>query len=345
MNRITPWMPRFRGPAALVVACWLAGVLAAPALPASGPSKPAPKRSLSFTLENDSVTGTIPFGSELVLGVLLNGRPTDHSLVAVVEGSAIDKIMVPMEPTDIPAQWKARAVIKPHPLGYTSVRPKALRVRVTVSQLRDNTLLRLIGRSAYLTMAHGERDVPGLDGESTEAEVDLVAASAAITGEETQPDVAPVANALIAEEDLKPLPEARGQQAYWNEVARLISRSWGQKVRYAKNLDSALETVRVAFRMHPNGEAQLIQVERTSGVRDVDEAGLQAIVHAHPFPPFRETVGDEVVDVHVRMRTGAKRTGPVQRPAPESATVEVAPGSSSGSKPAANVKRAPQNGQ
>ena len=310
--------------AVALVAGFLVGVLPPMVVLASSSSKSGARhvlvsRSLSFTLDNDTVTGTVPFGSELVLGVLLQGRDTDHSLVAIVEGPAVDKILVPMERTDVPAQWKARAMIKPHPLGYTSVRPKALWVRVTVALKQHGKLLRLIGRTAYLTMAHDH--VGGPNGASTterasteqaETEIELLAASPVIMEDEIQPDVTPVANVLIAEEDLQPLPEVRGQQAYWNEVARLISQSWGHKVRYARNLKSARETVRVAFRMHPNGEAQMIQVERTSGVRDVDEAGLQAIVHAHPFPPFKDAIGADVIDVHVRMRTGAKRPVVVQ---------------------------------
>ncbi len=288
----------------------------APAAPVA--PKPIPKRALSFTLDNDSVTGTIPFGEELSLGVLLTGgTPTTDQLVATVEGVSIDKVMVPMEPTDNPVQWKATIALKPRPLGYTSVRPKALRVRVTVSQVKQSGLVKLIGRSAYITMAHDRPEPPpssppaANDNESADPDVELVA-TAQSSGDEVQPDVAPVANALISEEDLKPLPEARGEQAYWKEIARLISRSWGQRVRYAKGVPVARETVRVRFQMHPNGEAQLIQIERTSGVRDVDEAGLLAIVHAHPFPSFREAIGDDVVDVHVRMRTGARPSAVVQ---------------------------------
>lgn len=290
----------------------------APASTTASAPKSIPKRSLSFTLDNDSVTGTIPFGTELSLGVLLTGGvPTSDQLMATVEGASIDTVMVQMEPTEHPTEWKATVAIKPKPLGYTSVRPKALRVRVTVSQAKGTGLVRLIGRSAYVTMAHERPEpvstpasaAPANDADTADPDVELVASVQSASGDEVQPDVAPVANALIAEEDLKPLPESKGEQAYWKEVARLISRSWGQRVRYAKGVPTARETVRVRFQMHANGEAQLIQIERTSGVRDVDEAGLMAIVHAHPFPSFRETRGDDVIDVHVRMRTGARPTG------------------------------------
>ena len=51
---------------------------------------------------------------------------------------------------------------------------------------------------------------------------------------------------------------------------------------------------------------QLIQLEKGSGARDVNDAGLQTIIHAHPFPPIPPDISSDVVDVHVRMRTGAK---------------------------------------
>jgi hypothetical protein len=58
--------------------------------------------------------------------------------------------------------------------------------------------------------------------------------------------------------------------------------------------------------MYASGIAQVIQLERSSGARDVNDAGLQTIIHAQPFPPIPPDLGSDVVDVHVRMRTGAK---------------------------------------
>ena len=58
--------------------------------------------------------------------------------------------------------------------------------------------------------------------------------------------------------------------------------------------------------MYASGIAQVIQLEKSSGARDVNDAGLQTIIHAQPFPPIPPDIGNDVVDVHVRMRTGAK---------------------------------------
>ena len=41
---------------------------------------------------------------------------------------------------------------------------------------------------------------------------------------------------------------------------------------------------------------------------DINEAGIQSIIHAHPFPPLPADMSGELVDVHVRMRTGVRVT-------------------------------------
>jgi hypothetical protein len=58
--------------------------------------------------------------------------------------------------------------------------------------------------------------------------------------------------------------------------------------------------------MFPNGRAQLIEIEKGSGAREIDEAGIYAVVNAQPFLPFPTELGDDVVDVHVRMRIGSR---------------------------------------
>ena len=67
--------------------------------------------------------------------------------------------------------------------------------------------------------------------------------------------------------------------------------------------------MKVRFKLYPNGRAQLIEIEKGSGAREIDEAGIFTIVNAQPFPPFPADLGDlgdEAVDVHVRMWTGAR---------------------------------------
>ena len=123
--------------------------------------------------------------------------------------------------------------------------------------------------------------------------------------DEVQPDAIPIAGGLVVEEDLSPLPAPGQGRAYWQQISYLMSRSWSRNVRRVRHSPSG-ETVRIRFRMYPSGRAQLIQVEKGSGSREIDEAGIYAVVHAQPFPPFPDDVGSEPVDVHVRMRTGVR---------------------------------------
>ena len=64
--------------------------------------------------------------------------------------------------------------------------------------------------------------------------------------------------------------------------------------------------MQVHFKLFPNGRAQLIEIEKGSGARDIDEAGIYAVVNAQPFLPFPSELGKDAVDVHIRMRTGSR---------------------------------------
>ena len=109
----------------------------------------------------------------------------------------------------------------------------------------------------------------------------------------------------VAEEDLVPFASPGEGMAYWQHVSHLISRSWARQVRGIRRTASS-ETVKVRFKMFPNGRAQLIEIEKGSGAREIDEAGIYAVVNAQPFLPFPSELGDDVVDVHVRMRIGSR---------------------------------------
>ena len=127
-----------------------------------------------------------------------------------------------------------------------------------------------------------------------------------MSDEDLPPDAVPIANESLVEEDLLPLPEPGLGQVYWQQVSTLLSRSWSRTARRVHHVPSS-ETVRVRFRMYPNGRAQLIEIEKGSGAREIDEAGIHAVIHAQPFPPFPDDIEAEPVEVHVRMRTGVQR--------------------------------------
>jgi len=57
----------------------------------------------------------------------------------------------------------------------------------------------------------------------------------------------------------------------------------------------------IGFRLYANGEAQLIEIERSSGDSELDQAAVLAVVNAHPFPRFPAGTLDPHIEVHIDM--------------------------------------------
>ncbi len=299
------WAPRSLWIAAFLVSANvlapLAGVSAAP----SQPGSPAtPKRWVQFDLIGADADGVVSVNQSVELAVVLGGVPSGSDpVVAVFDTPWFKRRVIPMMPDSLPMTLRGSVVLEPHPRGATSVPPKAARIQVTFARFRNMKLDRIMTRVVYVTLGRPEAAAQRDTMATAEVEKDAADASQDDAQLEVQPDVTPMANALISEEDLLPLPTPDEGNAYWQEVSRLISRSWSHRMRHQRQIP-AQETVRVRFRMYASGHAQLIEIERGSGAREIDEAGIQAIVQAEPFPPFPEELGAEAVDVHVRMRTG-----------------------------------------
>jgi TonB family protein len=224
--------------------------------------------------------------------------------MAIIESAGFQSQTVSLSEDGTPAVYQGTAILEPNSTlkSRTTVHPKAVRVRVSFAQAKITGLEEFLKRDFYVTL--GDRapedaeavTPPGPLAESPEAD-------AAAMQKATEQVLA--VNATIAEEDLLPLPPPGESKAYWKQVSDLISRNWSRQIRSIRRAPSS-ETVRVHFKMYASGVAQLIQLEKSSGARDVNDAGLQTIIHAHPFPPIPPDVGGDIVDVHVRMRTGAK---------------------------------------
>jgi len=276
-------------------------LIAGSASAATSIQEQAQKRSVDFELENTEGTGVLPLGKALALSVQLNDVPAgDDPVVAVFEGSSFARRLVPLTPDPDSDSLRASVTLEPYPLGPTSVQPKYLRIHVVFARLREMKLDRFLTRTLYVTTGQTQaapEPVSLLQGNQPDS------AGMGLPLDEGQPDAAPVLIEGITEEDLLPFPVPGQAQAYWREVSRLISGRWGQGIGQ-RDKARPKQAVRVRFRLHANGEAQLIQVERSSGTREVDEAGMRAVVNAHPFPPFPSDLDHSFVEVHVRMRAG-----------------------------------------
>ena len=263
-------------------------------------------RWVKIDLVTADASGDIHMGKPFDLSIVTGGVAQGGvPLVAICESVLFQRQVVALEPDNVALVMKGAATMEPIPPGKLSVPPKAARVQVTVARVKKDKFERLFTRVVYVTLGQQAAASEGSDAPLPSSEESPGGEPAQ---DEVQPDALPVSGGLVVEEDLLPMPTPGKGRAYWQQISYLVSRSWSRTVRHVRHAPTS-ETVRVRFRLYPSGRVQLIEVEKGSGAREVDEAGIYAVVHAQPFPPFPDNVESEAVDVHVRMRTGARAGG------------------------------------
>ena len=271
--------------------------------PQSASSSGPTKRWAQFELSQAESTGDPQTGKPVTLTIYLGGVTAGTApVVATCESIVFQAQTVTLEPDADSMALKGTVTLEPIPMSRTSVPPRVARVQVTFARSRQDKLERFMRRVVYVTMdrvepANESSESPPVRPEESQSE-DVIL-------DEVQPAVEPVSAGAVAEEDLVPFASPGEGTAYWQHVSQLISRSWARQVRGIRHAPSS-ETVKVRFKMFPNGRAQLIEIEKGSGAREIDEAGIYAVVNAQPFLPFPSELGEEAVDVHVRMRTGSR---------------------------------------
>jgi TonB family protein len=291
----------------------------------SAPTASSGKRWARFDLDQASATGDLQTGKAVTLAITLGGVAQGSvPVVAICESVLFESQTVTLEPEGSALELKGTITLEPMPMSLTSVHPKAARIQVTFARFRQDKFERFMRRIVYVTMERQEASNDSAD--MPVAKPEEPAAAEPVT-DEAQANALPISEADLAEEDLMPLADPAQGKAYWQHVSHVVSRSWARQVREVKRGASG-ETVKVRFQLYPSGRAQLIEIEKGSGARGIDEAGIYAVVNAQPFPPFPPELGDDAVDVHVRMRTGARpRPRDVQSVTSQSATQPDAPAS------------------
>ena len=283
------------------LACVILWCTVAPLLSASSASNPV-ARWARFELHQQDSDGDLQTGKPLSLLITLGGVPPGSvPIVALCESILFESQIITLEPDLDTSTLKAEVTLDPMPTSRTSVHQKAARIQVTFARSRSEKLERFMKRIVYVTLERQEMSdtiEPAAVRPEEPSSGDLIV-------DEPQPDGASMTTSPLMEEDLMPLADPALGKAYWQQVSLLVSRSWSRQVRGVRRGPSS-ETVRVRFKLYPSGRAQLIEIEKGSGVREIDEAGIYAVVNAQPFPPVPADVGDEPIDVHVRMRTGAR---------------------------------------
>ncbi len=315
-------LPRFRSVALMAGLLWASsgGPAFQPELHAASPSNTGQpvsqgNRWVAFDFAGLDTSGDIRVGNPLKLSLTLYGTGQDHSpVIAICESIHFERQILTMEPDSRSKEMHATAILEPIAPGKLSVSPKVARIQVTFARAQTGKKPeRVMKRIVYVTLGtsvpqsnHDDLPPPHLY-EPGEEDTD---------DDDPRPEATPITDNSLAEENLLPLPTPRPGPgpAYWQHVSALLSQSWSRTAPQVRHAPSS-ETVHVGFRMYPNGRAQLIQIEKGSGSREINEAGIYTVVHAQPFPPFPEGVGLEPVDVHVRMRTGARSSARDVRPA------------------------------
>lgn len=284
-----------------VLACVLLCCTLPPLVWESSASNPV-ARWARFELHQQDSDGDLQTGKPLSLVITLGGVPPGNvPIVALCESILFESQIITLEPDAETSTMKAEITLDPMPMSRTSVHQKAARIQVTFARSRPEKLERFMKRIVYVTLERQEvsdTSEPAAIRPEEPSSSDLIV-------DEPQPDGASITTGPLMEEDLMPLADPAQGKAYWQQVSVLVSRSWARQVRGVRRGPSS-ETVRVRFKLYPSGRAQLIEIEKGSGVREIDEAGIYAVVNAQPFPPVPADVGDEPIDVHVRMRTGAR---------------------------------------
>jgi TonB family protein len=242
-------------------------------------------------------------GKPVTLTIVLGGVTAGMTpVVATCESIVFQAQTVTLEPDAESMALKGTVSLEPILMSRTSVPHRAARVQVTFSRSRQDRLEPFMRRVVYVTMgplepAKENSELPPVHLEEPQ--------SGDVILDEIQPAVEPVSTGALAEEDLVPFASPGEGKAYWQHVSHLISRSWARQIRGIRRTPSS-ETVKVRFKMFPNGRAQLIEIEKGSGAREIDEAGIYAVINAQPFLPFPSELEEGAVDVHVRMRTGSR---------------------------------------
>jgi hypothetical protein len=258
---------------------------------------------VEFELSQAESMGNPQTSKPVTLTIVLGGMTAGTTpVVATSESVVFQTQTVTLEPDAESMALKGTVTLEPILLSRTSVPPRAARVRVTFARPRQGKLEPFMRRIVYVTMGHLEpakehSELPPVRPDESQNE-DVIL-------DEVQPAVEPVSTGALAEEDLVPFASPGEGKAYWQHVSHLISQSWARQIRGLRRTPSS-EMVKVHFKMFSNGRAQLIEIEKGSGAREIDEAGIYAVINAQPFLPFPSELEEGVVDVHVQMQTGSR---------------------------------------
>lgn len=274
--------------------CLLLAVIAAAA-----PSKLTPD-DIRVDIPRSLLSGSLPTNRGLHLTVQVRdwAAQAGEQLVAIFESPAFVQQVSPLLPDPDRRVLSTTVALGPISASLGNP-PKAAPVHIAIARQRGLHVEERARRTFFVTVA-----VPGYaDHSSRPSRVDLagmsfeLAESSSTNGDTLQ---AAMLEEKPEETDLLGNTEQHRVRGYWKMLNGLLHRQIdldrpSPRPNYVRRMPI------VHFRLYMNGEAQLIEIERSSGDADVDEAAVLAVVNAHPFPPFPLHSPDSHIDVHANM--------------------------------------------
>ncbi len=277
--------------------------------PVTLPAGPSEEQWATFDFTGSDSSGNLQLGQPLELSITLGGMSSDPMpFVAICESTDFESQIVPLKPDPHSPLMNAVATLVPVAHDRLAHGPRVSRLHVTFARSTETKFERVMTRIIYLTTGDTKPSGESPAALTTHQEppkdppskIDLATGQA-----EPVPGAIPLVSEEVVEEDLLPSRSVQPTLAYWDQVRDLLNRGWNRVTSHIP-ASSSPHTVQVQFRLYPGGRAQLLQVADGSGAAEIDQAGIQAIADAQPFPPFPLGVGNEPVEIHVRLQTGAK---------------------------------------
>ena len=267
----------------------------------------APIVEFDVTPYNDK--GLLDLGKAFEFSVLLKGfKPQrEGDLVAVFESLAYPHRLVSLTPDETSADLTASTRFEPRST-VAGADGQPLRMEVVVARLKGLRVETLFSRAVYLTTSPASPTRPGADPSlpvPARSPMDALLEEASTTDRHGRPVEPLLLPEDIREEYFGEAPPTVQGPVYWKQIGETVTRRWKQELTHLRK-GRAGQGLRVQFKLYPQGFAQLIQIERSSGDPSVDEAALRTVLSLHPFPPFPPDVGEPFVDVHVDL-AGSKR--------------------------------------
>ena len=266
---------------------------------AGAPPKLTPD-DIRVDIPRSLLAGSLPTNRGLHLTVQVHDHAAEggEQLVAIFESPAFVQQISPLVPDPDRRVLSTTVALGPISASLGNP-PKAAPVHVAIARQRGLHVEERARRTFFVTVA-----VPGYaDHTSRPSRVDLAgmsfepAESSPVHGDALQ---AAMLEEKTEETDLVGSADQHRARGYWKMLNEILHRQIDLD-RPSPNPTHIRRTPLVHFRLYMNGEAQLIEIERSSGNAEVDQAAVLAVVNAHPFPPVPSQSPDSHVDVHANM--------------------------------------------